>query len=265
MIGDATNSSLADLAKRAAKNDQEALVRLKAAGQSNQTRAEASLLLGQLFDSPSPLQSNLPPDHSEARRFYLIAAEAGLPLAQLCVGNMFDYGEGGAQDFVQARYWYAAAAENGVRDAQMHLGQMLEQGRGGPKDTELAAQWYMKAVEQEDELAATNLAAMHLRGDITDPDNDLALSLLQFSAEKLDGLAHLTIGSLYLEGKVLEHDGGRALHHTFIASLLLPPGPNRDKAIEMRERVMSRNPEHRETFEKLALAYISEHGGTFSA
>ncbi len=259
------NSALVNLAKRAANNDQEALVRLKAAGQSDETRAVASFLLGQLFDSPSPLRSNLPPEQSEARRYYLIAAEAGLPLAQLCVGNMFDYGEGGAQDFERARYWYAAAAENGVRDAQMHFGRMLEMGRGGPKDTELAAQWYMKAVKQGDELAATNLAAMHLRGDIRDQDNDLALSLLQFSAEKLDGLAHLTIGSLYLEGKVLEQDGGRALHHTFIASLLLPPGPNRDMAIERRERALSRNPEHRETFEKLALAYISEHGGSLSA
>ena len=259
------NSALVDLANRAANNDQESLVRLMAASQSNETRADASLLLGQLFDSPSPLQSNLPPDQSEARRFYLIAAEAGLPLAQLCVGNMFDYGEGGAQDFEQARYWYAAAAENGVRDAQMHLGRMLEQGRGGPKDTELAAQWYMKAVEQGDELAATNLAALHLRGDIHDPDNDLALSLLQFSAEKLDGLAHLTIGSLYVEGKVLEQDGWRALHHTFIASLLLPPGPNRDMAIDRRERVLGRSPEHRKTFEELALAYISEHGGSLSA
>lgn len=258
------NSILVDLAKCAANNDQEALSRLQIAAHSDDTKAEASFLLGQLFDSPSSLQSKLPPNQNEARRFYLVAAESGVPLAQLCVGNMFDYGEGGPQDFEQARYWYAAAAENGVRDAQMHFGRMLEQGRGGPKDSEAAAQWYMKAVEQGDELAATNLATMHLRGDVPEPDTNLALSLLQFSAEKLEGVAHLTIGSLYFQGKVLEQDGGRALHHTFIASLLLPPGPNRDMAIERREKVLSRNPEHRETFEKLALEYISKHGGRLS-
>jgi TPR repeat protein len=259
------NSKLVELARKAANCDNEALLELQSASQAEMSRAEASFLLGQLFDSPSPLFSKLQPKPTDARQFYLIAAELGLPLAQLSVGNMLDYGEGGDQNFELARYWYAAAAENGVRDAQLHFGRMLQLGRGGAKDSEAAAQWYMRAVEQGDELAATNLADMHLTGDVRDPDMDLALSLLQFSAEKLDGVAHLIIASLYRQGKVLEQDGGRALHHNFIASLLLPPGPNSDMAIQRRESALSQHPEIRAKFEELAIAYISDHGGQISA
>jgi TPR repeat protein len=259
------NPQLVELARKAANCDNDALLQLQSASQLEVSRAEASFLLGQLFDTPSPLFSKLQPNPTDARRFYLIAAELGLSLAQMSVGNMFDYGEGGDQDSEQARYWYAAAAENGVRDAQMHFGRMLEMGRGGAKDSEAAARWYMKAVEQGDELAATNLATMHLRGDVRDPDMDLALSLLQFSAEKLDGLAHLMIASLYREGKVLEQDGGRALHHNFIASLLLPPGPNRDMAIQRRDGALSQHPDMRAKFEELATDYIADHGGQISS
>jgi TPR repeat protein len=247
------------LKQKAAEGDAAALTALKEMAERDGGDADGLFLLGRLFDESSG--TKLSAKSPTARKYYLRAAKLGHRLAQLCVGNMFDYGEGGQRDYVEARRWYQAAANQGVRDAQMHFGRMLEVGRGGPADKEEAAKWYMRATEQGDELAATNLASMHLHGELAESNFELAIRLLTFSAERLDGIAHLHLGDVYMNRTDIERSSGRALMHYYIAGLLLPPGPRRDLVISRREAAKSQNAVEGLDVEKLALAYIAERQG----
>ncbi len=217
--------------------------------------AMAMFLLGRLHDVPTP---GIPArDIARARSWYEQAAAAGHAGAQFALGNMFDTGEGAAQDPVEARRWYELAANQGESEAQMHLGKMLQTGRGGAQSLTEAASWYAKAVEQGHELAATNLGLMHFQKTLPDADDALALRLFEAAAEKLDGLAHLMLARMCLDGRGTETNGARALFHLCIASRLLPGGGNFDLAREWRECMLDVHPELREEFEADAAAYIA--------
>ncbi|MCX7140802.1 MAG: tetratricopeptide repeat protein [Proteobacteria bacterium] len=193
---------LKQLCQKAADGDQVALSDLKRLAEGGDS--EGLFYLGFLYDQPSG--TKLSKDSVAARQYYSQAAMLGHRLAQLCVGNMCDYGEGGARDLEAARHWYSAAAHQEVRDAQMHYGRMLETGRGGRIDIEEAAIWYSRAVEQGDELAATNLALLHLNGLLNESNVQLGMRLLQYSAEMLDGVAHLQLGQICEKGKIVQQN-----------------------------------------------------------
>ena len=63
-------------------------------------------------------------DDTEAARWYLKAAEQGIPLAQYHLGMMYRKGEGVAQDDAEAARWLLKAAEQGIATAQFNLGVM---------------------------------------------------------------------------------------------------------------------------------------------
>jgi len=253
------NSRRQELNQRAANGDVSALAELKDIAEEAGGNPEALFLLGRLFDESSGTKFSS--DSVSARQYYLRAAQLGHSLAQLCIGNMLDYGDGGDRDLVEARRWYEAAANQGQRDAQMHFGQMLQTGRVGSADKEEAAKWYFLAAKQGDELAATNLALMHLQGELCDPDFGLAEKLLHFSAEKLDGVAHLQLGDIFGEGRYVEQNAPKALLHYCIAALLLPSGANQDLAVKHKNEILKQHPEMRRPYEETALNYISERNG----
>jgi TPR repeat protein len=51
-------------------------------------------------------------------------AEKGYAFAQLCLGHLYEDGEGVPQDYQQAAFWYGKAATQGDADAQSALGQL---------------------------------------------------------------------------------------------------------------------------------------------
>jgi TPR repeat protein len=245
--------------RRAAGGDLSALQALERFARSG--HAEAEFLMGRLYDvsnEKKAIATNL----TAAKAWYEKAAAQDHPLAQYALGNMFDYGEGAAQDHKQARRWYEAAAKQNVHDAQLHFGRMLQTGRGGYQSSMEAAHWYAKAAEQGDELAATNLALMHYRREIENANDADAFGLFSFSAEKVDGLAHLMLGEMYLEGRGTEREGGRALFHFCVAALLLPAGSNRERAVSRKEIMLKQYPQHGSHLEERALNYIKERGGS---
>jgi TPR repeat protein len=220
---------------------------------------EAMFMMGRLYDVPE--KPHFKSDSGHARKWYETAAQRGHALAQLCIGNMYDYGDGGAQDDAKARQWYESAAKENVRDAQMHFARMLQTGRGGYQSSSEAAHWYGKAVERGDELAATNLALMHLNNQVEGASDTEAMRLFVFAAAKMDGVAHLMLGKMFLEGRGTAPHQRQALLFFCVAILLLPSGQNRDTAVLRKEQVLMHYPHYRQQVEKDALAYVKDGNG----
>jgi TPR repeat protein len=212
--------------------------------------------LGRLYDIPE--KPGVALDLETARTWYERSAQAGFAWAQFALGNMLEHAQGGPRNDLGARRWYEASAAQGIAEAQMHLASMLKAGRGGPKDTAGAVEWYGRAAAQGHELAATNLALMHLEGSVEQPDVPEARRLLEFAADKLDGLAHLVLGDLHLRGIGDKAHGGLALVHFCVAVLLLRPGPDAERAREMKETLLARQPALREEYENHARGFVAE-------
>ena len=71
----------------------------------------------------------------EAARWFLVAANAGLAVAQHNMGLLCFEGRGGvARNFPEARRWYKLAAGQGHVDAMVNLALMLEAGQGAKRD-----------------------------------------------------------------------------------------------------------------------------------
>ena len=219
--------------------------------------------LGCLHDLPPKLGVEC--DLALALQWYTRGAEAGFAWAQFALGNMYELAQATPRNDLGARRWYEAAARQGIAEAQMHLARMLQTGRGGPSAAAEAADWYQKAAHQGHERAATNLALMHLQGEITPADLDEARRLLEFAADKLDGLAHLALADMHLGGMGTPRHGGLALAHYCVAALLLPPGPDAERAVASREGLLARQPALRESYEDNARQFIDARTPAASA
>ena len=60
-------------------------------------------------------------NEGEAIKCYQIAAEQGYARAQYALADMYNYGEGVAENKVEAVKWYQKAAENGHGNALAQL------------------------------------------------------------------------------------------------------------------------------------------------
>lgn len=85
-------------------------------------------------------------DYATALKTLLPEAQAGKPVAQTYVGEIYEKGLGlAAPDYAQAAQWYRKAADQGYGPAQTNLGFLYEKGLGVPKDPTEALNWYRKA------------------------------------------------------------------------------------------------------------------------
>lgn len=251
------NRNAQRLFKQAEVGDLTAAAELEGLARSGD--AEAQFLTARLADLQE--RGNLSVDLQRARSWYESAAMQGHALAQLSIGNMYDYGDGGEQNFEKARRWYESAAKQGVRDAQLHYARMVHTGRGGSKSDAEAAHWYRKAVELGDVHAATNLALMHLNDEVEDSSSSEAMRLFLMAASAMDGLAHLMLGRMFLDGRGVAPHDKQALLFFCIAALLLPPGNNRQIAVSAKEEVLKKYPRLRKQFENDARQYVDQRTG----
>jgi TPR repeat protein len=74
-------------------------------------------------------------DHTEAVRYFRLAAEQGLDVAQKELGVMYEEGRGVARDGAAALRWYNLAAEQGLADAMFRVAVCYEHGRFVARDT----------------------------------------------------------------------------------------------------------------------------------
>jgi TPR repeat protein len=91
---------------------------------------------------------------AESAALFKKAARMGQVNAQINLANMYDEGQGVAQDFARARYWYKKAARRGSPQAEYNLG-ITYLRRLNPRRGEY---WLIRAAGKGDEMAAEVLA-----------------------------------------------------------------------------------------------------------
>lgn len=80
--------------------------------------------------------------YAHAGKYYATAADAGDPIAQNALGNLYYLGLGVKQDFYRAAELYLAAAATNHASAQLNIGNLFKQGLGVPTDPMRAFAWY---------------------------------------------------------------------------------------------------------------------------
>jgi uncharacterized protein len=115
---------------------------------------------------------------SLALPWYRVAAERGLPQAQLDLGDLYLRGQGVKEDGAAALKWFGFAAaqvdkpghvDRSVLLALVNLGVMYRYGWGTGRDEPKAEQYYRKAVALENDPAFKQITGI-VRIDIFDPD-----------------------------------------------------------------------------------------------
>ncbi|WP_299205200.1 tetratricopeptide repeat protein [uncultured Amphritea sp.] len=114
------------------------------------------------------------------------AADAGDPIAQNRLGEMYEFGYGVSRDATKAINWYRLAADQGLVIAQHNLGRAYNFGTGVEQNFALAEEWYRKAAEQGHMDAMFFLGALYSNdhGEESDKQtNIIAYAWLQNALE----------------------------------------------------------------------------------
>jgi len=127
---------------------------------------DAQIALANMYDRGQGVAENL----SEAVNLYRKAAEHGNSDAQANLGRMYSTGRGIAQDFAMAVHWFRKAADQGNPLGQNRLGEAYHDGKGVPQDFTEAVKWYRKAAEQGNGAAQFHLGESYRDGEGVDVD-----------------------------------------------------------------------------------------------
>lgn len=111
-------------------------------------------------------------------------AEAGEPIAQYNLGNMYRKGEAIAENPEIAVNWYHKAADQGYAEAQVNLGIMYYSGSGVTKDRLTAATWWSKAADQGNAMAMMKMGLIYYTGEVVEKNYVLSYKWFTIS-EKL--------------------------------------------------------------------------------
>ena len=112
-------------------------------------------------DLQAGIDAYLDGDYAVALTNLTPAAEAGDPIAQYFLGEMYLQGKGVNQDFAQAAAWYEKAAVGGHTDAQAAIGSLEMLGLGVPRHPTSGYFWLIVSVVWEDsELRAAAMSAL---------------------------------------------------------------------------------------------------------
>ena len=131
----------------------------------------------------------------------LSAALSGDAAAQYRLGEMYDLGQGVAQDYAQAVAWYRRAAEQGHAPAQFALAEMYKNGDGVTKDLTQAVKWYRRAADGGSAGAQLLLGVLYEGGTGVRQDYTDAARWYRRSAEQGDARAQLLLANLYQSGQ----------------------------------------------------------------
>ena len=96
--------------------------------------------------------SDLPPEskgeYDAAMASWKAAAEQGFAMALHNLGYLFDHGLGVPPNGSEAAKWYKMAATQGHPESQVNLGALAQKGHGIAQSDAEAVRWWRKAAEQ---------------------------------------------------------------------------------------------------------------------
>lgn len=202
---DDIGQSVADLEKRAAKDDLSALFILGVLYWGDGTanpEANAEVDAG---DVEVEVDSTFKPDQKKAVEFYEKAAELGEPRSMFNLATIYDFyhGDNIEQNLPRAIELYQKAADNGEVCAQTNLGVLYETGTGVEQDVEKAAEIYQKAADEGDSDAMLNLGMLYETGrGVGSVNIEKAAELYEKAADKGDTDAQVKLALLYEKGEV---------------------------------------------------------------
>lgn len=194
-------------------------------------QAEAQLFVGRICK-----------DESKAVRYWHMAAEQGLELAQFELGVAYTEGKGVAQNVGEAKHWYTLAVEQGNLAAHYNLGHLwiwslehttdpfadAEWFRARAEQGDAPAQWvmglctasskpseavryYRMGAEQGFGPAICNLADKYEHGVGVERDLAEALRLYLQAAKKKVAAASYSLGNMYKDGRGVDQDNAQAI------------------------------------------------------
>ena len=140
----------------------------------------AQFNLGYMYDNGEGVTKN----HTEAGKWFRLAADQGDAQAQFNLGYMYRTGKGVAYNHVEAEHWFKLAADQGGAPAQYNLGYMYDNGEGVAQSHEEAAKWYQLAANQGDVQAQHNLGCMYATGQGVDLNLDQAEHWFKLAADQ---------------------------------------------------------------------------------
>lgn len=118
--------------------------------------SHAQLKLAELYSDQDVLKHN----HTEAAKWFRMAAEQGVNVAQTRLGMMYLTGRGVVRDHKEGVNWIQKAAEAGYDGAQAALGVLHANGIGVKKDFTEARRWCEMAAGQGNQAASKYLSRL---------------------------------------------------------------------------------------------------------
>ena len=149
-------------------------------------------------------------DDAEAVSWYEKAAEKGDLEGTVCLGTMYQKGQGVAQDYEKAAELYRQAADGGNADGINKLAGMYRFGQGVTQDSEKAVELYNQAINKGSIDALNSLGAMYEWGSAGTTDYAKALELYHQAADGGCADALKNLGGMYEQGWGVSQDYEKA-------------------------------------------------------
>ncbi|MCB1357047.1 MAG: SEL1-like repeat protein [Maritimibacter sp.] len=144
---------------------------------------------------------------ADALPFYELAAEAGVPEAQVALGALLTDGAPGLDpEPARGARWFRKAAAQGVTEAAFELGWAFENGLGVPRDPITAARWYNRAIDEGSINAINNLGYLYANGTGVPRDEERAVQLYRQAAELGVSAAMANLGWMLENGIGIQQD-----------------------------------------------------------
>lgn len=147
-----------------------------------------------------------PETRQEAAHWYRRAAQAGVGVAALRLGQLYELGDGVGQSYEEAMRYYQSALASGMPEASLRIGVLYLEGWGVPRDTQRAAQEITRAAESGYLPAQRVLSGMFASGIGVEKSLSLALQWAERAAMEDDAQAQVDAGALRGKGFRLRED-----------------------------------------------------------
>lgn len=134
----------------------------------------------------------------------MVAAAGGDSFAQFDVGVKYLRGDGVAQDYTNAREWFLKAAEQGHARAKYNLGSMSLQGIGSPVDPAAALEWYGSAFDDSDTHLLYEMAVLVTSQDEKLHAWPFAVKCFKAAADGGHAKSQVVLGKRLLSGEGIE-------------------------------------------------------------